>query len=192
LTQHNTRHAHIYGIDLASPHELVAHGRDRFQIAAHIGADSIIYQTLSDLKLACAELSPRDPATQEFEVGVFCGKYVTPVDSEYFDRLERIRGESKRLKARENAREAAVNGSTVRMAAKGVQVDEYGAVIPAEGDDEDTVVAVVNGSRTKGSKGLRCGELAQEDKEETVRERMDISLHNFGDYPERGYGSPWT
>ncbi|KAI9768977.1 MAG: amidophosphoribosyltransferase [Geoglossum simile] len=183
-------HAHIYGTDLASPCELVAHGRDRFQIAAHIGADSIIYQTLSDLKLACAELSPRDPATQEFEVGVFCGKYVTPVDSGYFDRLERLRGGSKRLKICENA---AMNGSVsegaVAVAAKGVQVDEYGAEIPAEDDDEDKVVATVNGSRTKGP---RFGELAEEDKEETGRGRMDISLHNFGDYPEKGYGSPWT
>ena len=96
------------------------------------------------------------------------------------------------MKARENGREAVINGSAVRTAAKGVQVDEYGAVTPAEGDGEDRVVAAVNGSRAKGSKGLRCGEPAQEDKEETVRERMDISLHNFGDYPERGYGSPWT
>ncbi|KAI9863173.1 MAG: amidophosphoribosyltransferase [Trichoglossum hirsutum] len=185
-------HAHIYGIDLASPRELVAHGRDRFQIAAHIGADSVIYQTLSDLKLACAELSPRDPATQEFEVGVFCGRYVTPVDSGYFDRLERIRGESQKLKARESAMEAVINGSAgekeVRMAAKGVAVDEYGAVIPVE-DCAEGAVASVNGSRTKESKGLRSGGIVHEDTEGTVRERMDISLHNFGDYPERGYGS---
>ncbi|KAH0551037.1 hypothetical protein GP486_007608 [Trichoglossum hirsutum] len=185
-------HAHIYGIDLASPRELVAHGRDRFQIAAHIGADSVIFQTLSDLKLACAELSPRDPATQEFEVGVFCGRYVTPVDSEYFDRLERIRGESKRLKARESAMEAVVNGSAgekgVRMAAKGVAVDEYGAVIPVENGAEGA--ASVNGSRARANNGLRNGGgVVHEDTEGTVRERMDISLHNFGDYPERGYGS---
>src|SRR5690554_2266501 len=72
-------HAHIYGIDLASPLELVAHNRDRHAIAKHIGAEEVIFQTLEDLKAACAELSPRDPATQEFEVGVFCGKYATPV-----------------------------------------------------------------------------------------------------------------
>jgi amidophosphoribosyltransferase len=52
--------------------ELEAHNRDRKAIAKHIGAEEVIYQSLADLKVACAELSPRDPATQEFEVGVFC------------------------------------------------------------------------------------------------------------------------
>lgn len=68
-------HAHIYGIDLASPQELVAHNRDRKAIAEHIGAEEVIYQSLADLKASCAELSPRGP-TQDFEVGVFCVKYV--------------------------------------------------------------------------------------------------------------------
>jgi amidophosphoribosyltransferase len=52
-------HPHIYGIDLASPQELVAHNRDRKAIAEHIGAEEIIYQSLADLKAACAELSPQ-------------------------------------------------------------------------------------------------------------------------------------
>ncbi|KAH8695870.1 nucleophile aminohydrolase [Phaeosphaeriaceae sp. PMI808] len=68
-------HAHIYGIDLASTKELIAYNRNRAAIAEHIGAEEVIYQSLEDLKAACADLSPRQP--QEFEVGVFCGKYVT-------------------------------------------------------------------------------------------------------------------
>lgn len=83
---------HIYGIDLASPTELVAYHRDSPAIAKHIGADDIIYQTLDDLERACAILSPRDPETQKFEVGVFCGKYATPVDDDYFEHLEKNRG----------------------------------------------------------------------------------------------------
>lgn len=116
--------AHIYGIDLASSSELIAHHRDSAAIARHIGADDVIYQTLPDLIDACASLSPRDPATQKFEVGVFCGKYVTPVDDGYFEHLERIRGESRKLKVMETAREAVVHGvadqKQIRMAAKGV------------------------------------------------------------------------
>lgn len=115
---------HIYGIDLASSTELVAHHRDSAAIAKHIGADDVVYQTLPDLEAACARLSPRDPASQKFEVGVFCGKYVTPVDAGYFEHLEKIRGESRKHKVMEKAREAVLNGvadqQQIRMAAKGV------------------------------------------------------------------------
>jgi amidophosphoribosyltransferase len=116
--------AHIYGIDLASSSELIAHHRDSTAIAQHIGADDVIYQTLEDLTRACASLSPRDPATQKFEVGVFCGKYVTPVDDGYFEHIDRIRGERRQEKVMESAREAVMNGvanpTQIRMAAKGV------------------------------------------------------------------------
>lgn len=116
--------AHIYGIDLASSSELIAHHRDSAAIAKHIGADDVIYQGLPDLVDACASLSPRDPATQKFEVGVFCGKYVTPVDDNYFEHLEKIRGESRKMKVMESARDAVVHGvadpQQIRMAAKGV------------------------------------------------------------------------
>jgi amidophosphoribosyltransferase len=116
--------AHIYGIDLASSSELIAHHRDSAAIAKITGADDVIYQTLPDLIEACASLSPRDPSTQKFEVGVFCGKYVTPVDDDYFEHLEKIRGEGKKMKTMESAREAVLHGvadmKQIRMAAKGV------------------------------------------------------------------------
>ncbi|KAF2635054.1 amidophosphoribosyltransferase [Massarina eburnea CBS 473.64] len=128
--------AHIYGIDLASSSELIAHHRDATAIAKHIGAEDVIFQNLEDLTQACASLSPRDPATQKFEVGVFCGKYVTPVADDYFDHLEMMRGESRKQKTMENARDAVLHGTAdlqqVRMAAKGVEVDQHGKVIPAD------------------------------------------------------------
>ncbi|KAI9760613.1 MAG: hypothetical protein M4579_001582 [Chaenotheca gracillima] len=162
-------HAHIYGIDLASPQELVATDRDRQAVANHIGADDVIYQSLDDLKSACAELSPRDPKTQQFEVGVFCGTYVTPVERGYFEHLERIRGVSKKLKVMESAREAVLSGvaddQELRMAAKGVRVDDEGKVTAAEEQE---------------GQGRQTGE----DSWKPPRDQMDISLHNFGDYPE--------
>ncbi|KAI2605051.1 amidophosphoribosyltransferase [Hypoxylon fragiforme] len=82
---------HIYGIDLASPTELIASGKDRFAIAKSIDAEEVIYQDLDDLKAACAELSPPN-GPKEFEVGVFCGTYVTPVPEGYFEHLNQIRG----------------------------------------------------------------------------------------------------
>jgi amidophosphoribosyltransferase len=105
-------HPHIYGIDLASSLELVAHNRDRKAITKHIGAEEVIYQSLADLKAACAELSPRDPATQEFEVGIFCGTYVTPVKDGYFEHLESVRGANRKQKVLQAAWGNGLNGNT--------------------------------------------------------------------------------
>jgi amidophosphoribosyltransferase len=127
-------HAHIYGIDLASPLELIAHNRDRFAIAKHLQAEAVIFQSLSDLQAACAELSPRGPKTQEFEVGVFCGKYVTPVSKGYFEYLERIRGQSRKMKVLESAEEAVVHGVAggreLDLVVSGAAVVVDGQVVP--------------------------------------------------------------
>jgi len=85
-------HPHIYGIDLASPKELIASDKDRFEIAKVIGADEVIFQSLDDLKDACRELSPPG-GPQAFEVGVFCGTYITEVPDGYFDHLAELHGE---------------------------------------------------------------------------------------------------
>jgi amidophosphoribosyltransferase len=84
-------HPHIYGIDLASPEELIASSRDQAEIAKIIAADKVIYQDLEDLKDACRECSPPN-GPKDFEVGVFCGKYVTSVPEGYFEHLSALRG----------------------------------------------------------------------------------------------------
>ncbi|KAM0812919.1 putative Amidophosphoribosyltransferase [Seiridium cardinale] len=86
---------HIYGIDLASPDELIASDRDRNAIAKIIDADDVIYQDLDDLKAACAECSP-EHGPKEFEVGVFCGRYVTPIPEGYFQHLLDLRGKKQK------------------------------------------------------------------------------------------------
>jgi amidophosphoribosyltransferase len=189
--------AHIYGIDLASSSELIAHHRDSRAIAQIIGADDVIYQTLSDLETACAALSPRDPKTQKFEVGVFCGKYVTPVDASYFEHLERIRGESRKMKVMESAREAVVQGvageTEVRMAAKGVEVDRHGNVIPAESGSPEPWLTNVSKPKETGNgvgsaKGAasRPGDWERQrlngDDQVRVKTSQDISLHNLNDF----------
>ncbi|KAI8623919.1 amidophosphoribosyltransferase-like protein [Xylariaceae sp. FL1651] len=97
---------HIYGIDLASPQEMIAHEKTREDIAQLIGADDLIYQDLDDLKQACAEASPNG-GIKEFEVGVFCGDYQTEVPDGYFDHLNEIRGKKRKL----NAAEETPNGT---------------------------------------------------------------------------------
>ncbi|RFU33695.1 hypothetical protein B7463_g2611, partial [Scytalidium lignicola] len=158
-------HPHIYGIDLATKSELIAYHRTSEQIAQEIGADEVIYQSLEDLVAACAELSPRDPKTQEFEVGVFTGKYCTPVDEGYLEHLEEVRGEKKKNKQ--------TNGHLVNVQA----VEESLKTIQGGQDLHDLKRAILNNV----SKTL---ESANGDDKRTAeaRDTQDPSLHNLNDH----------
>ena len=179
-------HAHIYGIDLASPSELIAHeqGHDRAieSIARHIGADRVIFQDLDDLKDACSDAvvtktDPHEP--RDFEVGVFCGKYVTPVPPGYFKHIERVREKSKRMKVLEKARKAVASGHADRMemelVSNGVEAAQRGEVVSGLNGDPGHFATTAGTGSSKRHK--------QSQDEETVpKDQMDISLHNFGDY----------
>ena len=180
-------HAHIYGIDLASSSELIAHHRSSADIAKHITADGVIYQELDDLVAACASLSPREPSKQKFEVGVFCGKYVTPVSEAYFEHLEQVRGESKVMKKIEEAREAVMLGTAgdeqVRMASNGAVVDEAGNIIAAgkaTNGDQTEAKRIMNGNGTDETNGRR--QRVDNDGQVRLSKSQDISLHNLNDY----------
>lgn len=156
-----------------------------------------MYQSLEDLKLACTDAA-RETAMSDgregerpvnFEVGVFCGSYVTPVDEEYFLHLERVRGQNRKSKVATEARRAVASGMAegdqVTMAANGVDVDESGRVVPVVGKQNQTTPPVV---RTNGNgNGNRITQQKNESwasGEETpsVRaNRVDIALHNFAD-----------
>ncbi|KAH1576187.1 hypothetical protein KXX25_008129 [Aspergillus fumigatus] len=173
-------HAHVYGIDLASPSELVAHGRDANSIARHIGADSVIFQTLDDLIGACAEITKENGLSEpvNFEVGVFCGNYITPIDDGYFDHLEKIRGEGRKIKAVDRAKEAVTHGfaneEDYQIAANGVKLDQHGKIVPAKYPGESEVLqAGFN----------RCNKpMTHEEEPPKVKDRMDISIHNIADH----------
>ncbi|KAI9663225.1 MAG: amidophosphoribosyltransferase [Bathelium mastoideum] len=181
-------HAHIYGIDLASTSELIAYHRSSDDIAKHITADGVIYQELDDLVSACASLSPRLPSEQKFEVGVFCGRYVTPVSDGYFQHLEQLRGESKVMKKIEEARQAVMQGvagaEEVRLASSGAVVDEYGNIFPASKEaaaEQKNAGSGVNGTIGTTETSDKT-QRVNSDAQIRISQSQDISLHNLNDY----------
>lgn len=89
------RYPNVYGIDMPTRTELVAHNRTESEIAAAIGADAVIFQDLADLQHAVAKFNP---ALQAFDVSVFNGHYITgDVNEEYLMNLEMSRGGKNKL-----------------------------------------------------------------------------------------------
>jgi amidophosphoribosyltransferase len=90
------RYSNVYGIDMPSRKELVAHGRSESEVASHIGADLVIYQKLDDLVESCRAFN-KD--IEQFDCSVFTGEYVTGgVDEAYIERLERLRSDNAKAK----------------------------------------------------------------------------------------------
>jgi amidophosphoribosyltransferase len=89
----------VYGIDMPSVNELIAHGRTDAEVAQAIGADWLIYQDLADLIESSSEGNPNITA---FDCAVFDGNYVTDdVTQEYLDKLSAARSDSQQDKQRE-------------------------------------------------------------------------------------------
>ncbi|MCW8328270.1 amidophosphoribosyltransferase [Photobacterium sp. SDRW27] len=90
------RFPNVYGIDMPSANELIAHGREVDEICKMIGADGLIFQDLQDLVAAVSEGNPDIP---QFEASVFSGTYVTgDVNQEYLEYLESLRSEDSKTK----------------------------------------------------------------------------------------------
>ena len=68
------RFPNVYGIDMPTPHELVAHGRTLDEIRDTIGCDALIYQDVDAMKLAIGSLNPD---LEGFDASCFDGVYVT-------------------------------------------------------------------------------------------------------------------
>jgi amidophosphoribosyltransferase len=79
------RYPHVYGINMPSRHELVAHGRTIPEIAEELGADYMVYQEVEDLKAAILEGSD----VEDLDMSCFDGRYVTgTVTEEYLAWVE--------------------------------------------------------------------------------------------------------
>ncbi|HEY6879874.1 MAG TPA: amidophosphoribosyltransferase [Polyangiales bacterium] len=83
------RHPNVYGIDMPTAEELIAHGRSHAQIQAIIGADALIYQDLDAMRAVITKLNPQ---LEGFEASCFDGVYITGnVSRSEFDAIARQR-----------------------------------------------------------------------------------------------------
>jgi amidophosphoribosyltransferase len=68
------RFPNVYGIDMPTREELIAHNRTPDQIRQFIGADALIYQDVETMKRVVGALNP---AIVGFEASCFDGQYIT-------------------------------------------------------------------------------------------------------------------
>ncbi len=68
------RFPNVYGIDMPTPEELVAHGRTVEEIRQVIGCDALIYQDVEGMKRAIGSLNPK---LDGFDASCFDGVYIT-------------------------------------------------------------------------------------------------------------------
>jgi amidophosphoribosyltransferase len=80
------RYPNVYGIDMPTKEELIAHERSIEEIRAFIGADQLIYQDVDAMKRVVAALNP---LIAGFEASCFDGRYITgDVTAEDFATME--------------------------------------------------------------------------------------------------------
>ncbi|MFO7553208.1 MAG: amidophosphoribosyltransferase [Haliea sp.] len=92
------RYPNVYGIDMPSASELIAHNRSVDEVCELIGADWLVYQDLEDL-VQCSRSGNRK--TSGFDCSVFNGEYLTgDVDRAYLDRIEALRNDDAQTQSR--------------------------------------------------------------------------------------------
>jgi amidophosphoribosyltransferase len=102
------RYPNVYGIDMPTSTELVAFGRNNFELEKLLGADRLIYQDLEDLIEAVRHKHSR---IQRFDTSVFTGEYVTQdVSIDYLKQLELFRSD-----AAKEARRVRSGGVVIEM-----------------------------------------------------------------------------
>jgi amidophosphoribosyltransferase len=68
------RYPNVYGIDMPTSEELIAHNRSIEEIRQFIGADALIYQDVDAMKRVVGALNPK---IESFEASCFDGRYIT-------------------------------------------------------------------------------------------------------------------
>jgi len=89
------RYPNVYGIDMASKNEFVAHNKTTEEVCQTIGADKLIYQNLDDLIWSVQQ---GNPDIKSFDCSCFDGNYLTKdIDEPYLNNLEAQRSDNAKL-----------------------------------------------------------------------------------------------
>ena len=94
------RFPNVYGIDMPTREELVAHGRSTEEICQLIGCDALIYQDVEAMKQAIGQLNAALPG---FDASCFDGIYVTGDITE--ETLARMQQERRAAEAAQAAKQ---------------------------------------------------------------------------------------
>jgi len=79
------RYPHVYGINMPTRKELIAHNKSINQIAQRLEIDNLVYQSVENLKKSIVDGS----SVEDLEMCCFTGSYVTGnIDEEYLDWIE--------------------------------------------------------------------------------------------------------
>lgn len=101
----------VYGIDMPTRNELIAHGRTEEEVCREITADALIYQDVDALKRSISDVNP---LLRSFEASCFDGVYVTgDISRDYLDRIEFARNNPK--PASEDAVRSQLNLNLARV-----------------------------------------------------------------------------
>ena len=97
------RYPNVYGIDMPSSSELIAHERTEEEICQEIGADWLLFQDLDDLVEAVKRGSE---IIAGFDDSVFTGEYITgDIDTRYLNNLQSSRNDAAKNERRESENE---------------------------------------------------------------------------------------
>ncbi|MFW5328831.1 amidophosphoribosyltransferase [Hydrogenophaga sp. ZJX-1] len=103
------RYPNVYGIDMPTSSELVAHDRTVEQVRESIGCDALIYQDVGAMKQAIGSLNPN---LAGFDASCFDGVYVTgDITLETIERMNQGRDQSEEGQE-DNSRLALPNAQT--------------------------------------------------------------------------------
>lgn len=90
------RYPNVYGIDMPSADELIAHNRSDEEVADALGADKVYYQNLDDLIWS---VQVGNDELKHFDTSCFNGKYITgDIDEQYLRRVEKERADANKAK----------------------------------------------------------------------------------------------